>query len=74
MAVTTDEAGPRLAPRREIAARVLIGTARGIDSLTHQGACRAPDGAPGGVLGTGVDVLNPKENKKIFAEVEKRRP
>ena len=27
---------------------------------------------PVGVLGTGVDVIYPKENKKLFAEVEKR--
>jgi DNA processing protein len=51
---------------------IISGMARGIDSLAHQGACRASHGAPVGVLGTGVDVIYPKENKKIFAEVEKR--
>jgi DNA processing protein len=51
---------------------IVSGMARGIDSLAHQGACRASHGAPVGVLGTGVDVIYPKENKKIFAEVEKR--
>src|SRR6202045_3660502 len=51
---------------------IVSGMARGIDSLSHQGACRASHGAPVGVLGTGVDVIYPKENKKIFAEVEKR--
>jgi DNA processing protein len=51
---------------------IVSGMARGIDSLAHQGACRATHGAPVGVLGTGVDVVYPKENKKLFAEVEKR--
>lgn len=51
---------------------VVSGMARGIDSSAHQGACRATHGAAIGVLGTGVDVVYPKENKKLFAEVEKR--
>jgi DNA processing protein len=51
---------------------IISGMARGIDSLAHQGACRVSHGAPVGVLGTGVDVVYPKENKKIFAGVEKR--
>jgi len=51
---------------------IVSGMARGIDSLAHQGACRATHGAPIGVLGTGVDVIYPKENRKLFAEVEKR--
>src|SRR5713101_4128752 len=60
---------------RDLAKRgltIVSGMARGIDSLSHQGACRAAHGAPVGVLGTGVDVIYPKENKKLFAEVEKR--
>jgi DNA processing protein len=59
----------------ELASRglsIVSGMARGIDSLAHQGAVRAPHGAPIGVLGSGVDVIYPKENKKLFAEVEKR--
>jgi DNA processing protein len=51
---------------------IVSGMARGIDSLAHQGACRATNGAMIGVLGTGVDVIYPKENKKLFSEVEKR--
>jgi DNA processing protein len=69
--------GNQIAERlgHDLAARgltIVSGMARGIDSLAHQGACRAPNGAPVGVLGTGVDVIYPKENKKLFAEVEKR--
>ncbi len=51
---------------------IVSGMARGIDSSAHQGACRATRGAAVGILGTGVDVVYPKENKKLFAEVEKR--
>jgi DNA processing protein len=51
---------------------IVSGMARGIDSSAHHGACQASNGAAAGVLGTGVDVIYPKENKKLFAEVEKR--
>lgn len=51
---------------------IVSGMARGIDSSAHQGACRAARGGAVGVLGTGIDVIYPKENKKIFAEVERR--
>src|SRR5579862_7372748 len=60
---------------RDLASRgftVVSGMARGIDSSAHHGACQATHGATVGVLGTGVDVIYPKENKKLFAEVEKR--
>src|SRR6202790_1783366 len=60
---------------RDLAGRgftIVSGMARGIDSSAHHGACQAPNGATVGVLGTGVDVIYPKENRKLFAEVEKR--
>src|ERR1035437_5714117 len=60
---------------RDLAERgltIVSGMARGIDSSAHQGACRASHGATIGVLGTGIDVIYPKENKKLFGEVEKR--
>jgi len=60
---------------RDLADRGLVivsGLARGIDCLSHRGACAAARGATIGVLGTGIDVIYPKENKKLFAEVEKR--
>lgn len=60
---------------RDLAERGLVivsGLARGIDSSSHKGACASVRGAAIGVLGTGIDVLYPKENKKLFAEVEKR--
>ena len=51
---------------------ILSGLARGIDSSAHRGACSSPRGITVGVLGCGVDVVYPKENRKLFAEVEKR--
>lgn len=69
--------GNQIAERlgHDLAARgltIVSGMARGIDSSAHQGACRAARGGTVGVLGTGIDVIYPKENKKMFAEVEKR--
>jgi len=59
---------------REIAARGLVvisGMARGIDAIAHQGAM-AVNGRAMGVLGTGVDVCYPKENKKLYERVLER--
>lgn len=69
--------GNQIAERmsRDLADRGLVivsGLARGIDSSAHKGACAAARGATVGVLGCGIDVVYPKENKKLFAEVEKR--
>jgi DNA processing protein len=68
---------------RDLADRGLVivsGLARGIDSSAHRGACSSsggasPSGGRGvtvGVLGCGIDVIYPKENRKLFQEVEKR--
>ena len=60
---------------RDLADRGLVivsGLARGIDSCAHKGALSSLTGATIGVLGCGIDVVYPKENKKIFAEMEKR--
>jgi DNA processing protein len=56
---------------RDLAARQLLvvsGMARGIDSAAHRGAlvARMPTVA---VWGTGIDVVYPKENKKLAAEI-----
>ena len=45
--------------------------ARGIDAIAHQGAMTA-NGRAIGVLGTGVDVCYPKENKKLYEKVLER--
>jgi DNA processing protein len=56
---------------RDLAARrlqIVSGMARGIDSCAHKGAllARTPTVA---VWGTGVDVVYPKENKKLAEEI-----
>ena len=60
---------------RDLAERgltIVSGMARGIDRASHQRACQASHGATIGVLGRGVDVIYPRENRKLFGEVEKR--
>ena len=69
--------GNQMAERlaRDLAERGLViisGLARGIDSLAHKGALGAPKGATVGVLGCGIDVVYPKENKKLFAQMIER--
>jgi DNA processing protein len=69
--------GNQMAERlgRDLADRGLVitsGLARGIDSCAHKGALSSPTGKTIGVLGCGIDVVYPKENKKIFAEMEQR--
>jgi DNA processing protein len=68
--------GTQLAERlgRDLAARGLVivsGMARGIDAIGHQGAMSA-NGRAIGVLGTGIDICYPKENKKLYEKVLER--
>src|SRR5262252_670722 len=59
---------------RELAARGLVivsGLARGIDAIAHQGVMDA-NGRAIGVLGTGIDVCYPKENRKLYEKVVER--
>lgn len=68
--------GTQMAKRlgRDLAARGLViasGLARGIDAIGHQGALDA-NGRAIGVLGTGIDVCYPKENKKLYEKVLER--
>jgi DNA processing protein len=68
--------GTQMAQRlgRELAARGLVvvsGMARGIDAIGHHGAMEA-HGRAIGVLGTGIDVCYPKENKKLYEQVLER--
>ena len=60
---------------RDLADRGLVitsGMARGIDASAHRGALSSATGATIGILGCGIDVVYPKENKKLFEEVEQR--
>jgi DNA processing protein len=66
--------GSQMAERigRDLAVRGLVvvsGMARGIDALAHKGALSAPGGRAVGILGTGIEVIYPKENKKLFEQV-----
>jgi DNA processing protein len=69
--------GNQMAERisRDLADRGLVissGLARGIDASAHKGALSSATGATIGVLGCGIDVVYPKENKKIFEQMEQR--
>jgi DNA processing protein len=49
---------------------VVSGLALGIDSEAHSGALAA-EGANIGVLGCGLDVVYPKENRDLYAQIRK---
>jgi len=68
--------GSQMAERlgRDLAAKgltIVSGLARGIDAIAHTGAT-AVGGRAIGVIGTGIDVCYPKENKKLYAKVLER--
>jgi len=68
--------GSQMAERmgRDLASRgltIVSGLARGIDAIGHTGAT-AVGGKAIGVIGTGIDVWYPKENKKLYEKVLER--
>jgi len=58
---------------QDLASREIIvvsGMARGIDSIAHWGALK--EGKTVAVLGSGLDVIYPRENKKLFEKIIER--
>lgn len=47
---------------------IVSGLARGIDSMAHWGALRS--GRTVAVMGSGLDVIYPKENRKLFEKIK----
>ncbi len=50
---------------------VVSGMARGIDAAAHEGALAA-DGATVAVLGSGVDVAYPRQNRELYRKIARR--
>jgi DNA processing protein len=69
--------GSQMAERlaRDLAERSLTiasGLARGVDSCAHRGALAAKNGRTIAVLGNGIDVVYPKENRKLYDQIADR--
>ncbi|MDR0590542.1 MAG: DNA-processing protein DprA [Puniceicoccales bacterium] len=54
-----------------IGCTVVSGMALGIDSAAHEGALAA-EGRTVVVLGSGIDVIYPRENKKLYTQIAER--
>lgn len=50
---------------------IISGMARGIDTCAHRG-CIMSNGYTCAVLGSGIDVVYPRENKELYKEISKK--
>ena len=48
---------------------IVSGLARGMNAMAHYGALKA-EGRTIGVLGCGIDVIYPPENRRLFSKME----
>ena len=55
----------------QLGAAVVSGLARGVDTAAHRGAL-GQNGYTIGVLGCGIDVVYPYENRRLYAEMAER--
>jgi len=51
---------------------IVSGLVRGIDASAHRGALNSTNGVTIGLLGCGIDVVYPRENKRLFDEITQR--
>jgi len=56
----------------ELGITIVSGMAYGIDSTAHMGALKAKQGRTIAILGCGVDVIYPSENKRLYSEILER--
>ena len=57
----------------EAGVSIVSGLARGIDAAAHRGALTAAAAPPIGVVGSGLDVVYPSNNAKVWAAVAESR-
>ncbi|MGB9839438.1 DNA-processing protein DprA [Thermovenabulum sp.] len=63
-----EELAAKLAKRN---LNIISGLAKGIDSFAHKGALKV-EGSTVAVLGTGIDIIYPPENNKLFQEIAEK--